>query len=185
MPFVILIICLNIFSANAQTNVLPYDYLQTSYGYGSYTGMKNNGTRIAKASFYVGDVSKSLNESVFINAQFAYVNPSSLTIDGILVNIGYRLQVGKETDLNIQLGHRFLQETGSTINEKTESSPITVQLRHRISPLNAEIESSLTLENYNLFWGGIGLGFSLNNSVEIFTSLLTPDTYTIGLRYKY
>jgi len=188
IPFVIIIIFLNIFSASAQTNVLSYDYVQASYGYGKYTGIKNNGTSyylIAKDSFYVGDVSKSLNESVFINAQFAYVNPSSLTTDGILVNIGYRLQVGKETDLNIQLGHRFLQETGSTINEKTESSPITVQLRHRISPLNAEIESSLTWENYNLFWGGIGLGFSLNNSVEIFTSLLTPDTYTIGLRYKY
>ena len=195
---VILINCLNVFSANAQFNILSYDFIQASYGYGKYTGMKNNGTSyylIAKDSFYVGDVSKSLNENVFINAQYAYVNPSSIMVDGAnssvgpsdgaLVNIGYRLPVGKETDFNIQLGHRFLQVTVNTIKEKSETSPITIQFRHKISPLNAEIESSLTWENYNLLWGGIGLGFSLNNSVEIFTSLLPSHTYTIGLRYKY
>jgi len=203
MPFVVLIICLNIFSANAQSNVLSYDYIQASYGYGKYTGTKNNGTSfylMAKDSFYVGDVSKSLNDSVFINAQYAHVNPSSLIVEGtnsslgltsngILVNIGYRLPVGKETDLNIQQGYRSLQGTGTfqgySIKEKSETFPITVQFRHKISPLNAEVESSLILENYNLFWGGIGLGFNLNNSVEIFTSLHSGFTYTIGLRHKY
>jgi hypothetical protein len=185
-----------------ETNGFSYDYVQGSYQYLKYKDTVDGTSISTNASAYVAEVSKALNENVFMNASYAYIKSTSMTIDGTsyavgltgnggLVNIGYRFPVGKETDFNIQVGYRSLQRkatySGTTLISETNSTyPITAQIRQKITP-SAELEAGYTREDGDNNWY-IGIGFEVTKSLNIIGALApssTGDVYMLGVRYNY
>ena len=187
---------------NEQTNGFSYDYIQGAYQYLKYKDTIDGTSISANASAYVVDVSKALNENIFMNASYAYIKSSSMTIDGTsydvgitgnggLVNIGYRFPLGKETDFNVQLGYRSLQRkatySGTTLFSETANTyPVTAQIRQKISS-SVELEAAYTREDGDNDWY-IGLGFEVAKKVNLFGAIApssTGDVYILGVRYNY
>jgi len=186
---------------NEETNGFSYDYIQGAYQYLSYKDTIDGSSISTNASAYIIEVSKALNTNVFMNASYAYIKSSSMTIDGTsydigltgnggLVNIGYRFPLSNETDLNVQLGYRSLQSkatySGTTLSETATTYPVTAEIRQKISS-SVELEAAYTREDGDNDWY-IGLGFEVAKKVNVIGAIApssTGDVYMLGIRYNY